>query len=352
MNFIGAVPSGTAIVVKGAGGSGRSESAILTFKVVDSTNAPVNATTVSFTINANSGGATITPASAQTNANGEVTVTVSSGSQPASVIVTATSVAVPAVKTQSDTLIVSNDVVLPAGFEIVAEKYNLDGRLTGDQTKVTAYVRDQFGNPVADGVAVSFTTDYGVVASSTLGGCTTVNGTCSVTFKVQDPRGDGLATVIGSVRVGDTLVVQDSIQINMAGATGTSYLALDAPTSGTPVTRVTLNGSCKQTIELYLSDGHDRSTAAGTQISAPSASSGVKVTVKTGSPVLDQLAAGFPPTLFSIELDLTSTTDLAPLCVAANGAGTATALPTFFRLEFKTPNNIVNSQRVELYYPH
>lgn len=341
MNFVGAVPSGTAIVVKGAGGSGRSESAILTFKVVDATNAPVNATTVSFTINANSGGATITPASALTNANGEVTVTVSSGTQPASVIVTATSSAVPTVKTQSDTLIVSNDVVLPAGFEIVAEKYNLNGQLTGDKTKVTAFVRDQFGNPVADGVAVNFTTDYGVVASSTLGGCTTVNGTCSVDFKVQEPRGSGLATVIGSVRIGDTLVVSDSIQINMAAP---NYFAVDS--AGNVITSITLSGTCKQVVELFISDANGRSVAAGTTIATPIASAGVTVSVKSGSPVPDQLTAGFPPTLFSIQLDL-SGTDVTPACNAA-GAGTAAG---FLTLEFKTPANVVMNQRIIVNYP-
>jgi hypothetical protein len=347
INFVGTVPSGTAIVVKGAGGSGRSESAILTFKVVDATNTPVNATSVNFSINANSGGATITPASAQTNANGEVTVTVFSGTQPASVIVTATSAAVPAIKTQSDTLIVSNDVVLPAGFEIVAEKYNLDGGLTGDKTKVTAYVRDQFGNPVADGVAVNFTTDYGVVASSTLGGCTTVNGTCTVDFKVQEPRGpNGIATVIGTVRIGDTQVVSDSIQINMAQG---PYIAVDE--LGATINQVQLSNSCKTVVEMFLSDGYGHSVAAGTTIAAPSASSGVTATIKSGSPVLDQLGGGFPPTLFSVQLDL-SGADVVPACNAAAGAGTATAVPTFFRLEFRTPNAIVYTQRIQILYPH
>jgi hypothetical protein len=218
VNFVGSVPSDTAIVIKGAGGSGRSESAILTFSVVDSGNAPISEAEVDFSINANSGGASISRTSGLTDSSGQISVTVSSGTQPASIVVTATS---GAVSTQSDTLIVSNDVVLPAGFEIVSEKYNLDGRLTGDSTTITAFVRDQFGNPVADGVAVNFTSDFGVVASSTLGGCTTENGTCSVDFKVQNPRGEGIATVVGEVRIGDSTVVSDALQINMAGATGT-----------------------------------------------------------------------------------------------------------------------------------
>jgi hypothetical protein len=250
--------------------------------------------------------------------------------------------------TQSDTLIVSNDVILPAGFEIVAEKYNLDGRFTGDTTKITAFVRDQFGNPVADGVAVNFVTDYGAVAQSTLGGCTTLDGKCDVDFRVQNPRGAGLATVIGTVRLGDGTVVPNSLQINMAGASGAPYLALDAP-SGAPVTVLSLDNTCKKTFELYLSDGSGRSVAAGTGITAPSTSTGVTVAVKTGSPVLDQLS-GFSPNLFSIEIDLTST-DLVPLCDPTMGVGSSGS-GAFIRLEFKTPHNIVFSQRIDLNYPH
>ena len=345
INFVGTVPSATAIVVKGAGGNGRSESAILTFRIVDSSNAPINAAVVNFTLNTDNGGATIASASATSNSDGFVTVTIASGVSPASIVVTAKSQTVASVTSQSDTLIVSNSVPVVGGFEIVAAKYNLDGRKTGDSTAITAFVRDEFGNPVPDGVAVSFQTDYGVIALSTLGGCATVNGTCTVQFRVQDPRGDGIATVRASVRVGTANTLSGQLQINMAAATGTSYVA-SATAGGAPVTSLTMS-SCKQVFELALSDGHDRSTAAGTNIAAGLTSSNLAVSVKAGSPVLDQLGAGFPPTGFGIEVDASSTS-LAPVC---KPAGVIAASPLFFNLQYTSPGGIVNVQRIALSYP-
>ena len=349
INFVGATPSGTAIVVKGAGGNGRSESAILTFRIVDASNAPINAVTVNFAINSSNGGATILQSSGVSNSDGLASTTVSSGTSPASIVVTATTVGAGGaiISSQSDTLIVSNSVPVDGGFEIVAEKYNLDGRRTGDSTNVTAYVRDKFGNPVPDGVAVNFITDYGVIAKSTVGGCTTTNGTCTVIFRVQDPRGAGVATITGTVRVGGGTELAQQLQINMAAATGSSYLALN-PSIGLPIAQLVL-ASCKEANEYLLSDGAGRAPAAGTTILSSFASSNIAVSVKAGSPVLDQLAAGFPPVTFGIEIDLTSTS-LIPAC-KPGGTVRPTSPATFFRLESKTPSGLVFSQRIELAYP-
>ena len=345
INFIGSVPSGTAIVIKGAGGNGRSESAILTFRIVDASNAPIKAAGVDFKLNENNGGAQIAqPSLALSNSDGLVKVTISSGPKPASIVVTATARSAASVTSQSDTLIVSNSVPVPGGFEIVAENYNLDGRKTGDKTKITAFVRDEFGNPVPDGVAVSFQTNFGVVASSTLGGCVTVNGTCPVEFRVQDPRGAGIATVVASVRVGINDTLGTKLMINMAGATGTPYLGLND--DGSPLNILKL-ASCKQVFELLLSDGNNHATAATTTVSSPFASTGVTVSVKTGSPVLDQLALGFPPTRLGIEVDLTNT-QLVPVC---KPGGMVTGSQAFFRLEYKSPGGIVYTQRIGLEYP-
>ena len=347
INFVGSVPSGTAIVIKGAGGNGRSESAILTFRIVDKSNAPINGARVDFAINADNGGAAISaPGFSISNSDGLVNVTVSSGSAPASIVVKSAVNSAPSIASQSDTLIVSNSVPIAGGFEIVAEKYNLDGRLTGDKTKITAYVRDVFGNPVPDGVAVSFQTDFGVIALSTLGGCVTVNGTCTVEFRVQDPRGTGVATVRGSVRVGTNNTLADQLKINMAGATGTSSTALDD--NGRPLTKLTLN-SCKQTFEVLVSDGAGRSTAAGTTITSSFASSGVAVALKAGTPVLDQFNQNFPPTPIGFEVDL-SGSSVFPACSTAVGAAIGGRVQ-FFRLEFKTASGVASSQRIELEYP-
>lgn len=347
INFVGTAPSGVAIVVKGAGGNGRSESAILTFRVVDASNAPINGARIIFGFQGTAnGGATISPTSALSNSSGLVTTTVSSGTEPASIVVTATADVAPNVTSQSDTLIVSNSIPIAEGFEIVADTYNLDGRTTGDSTTITAFVRDEFGNPVPDGVAVNFQTDYGVIASSTLGGCTTVNGECEVIFRVQDPRGDGVATVIGTVSDGSNTFVEQ-LQINMAGATSSSYVALESA-SDTPVTALTMT-SCKQSFELRLADGStpERAPAAGTAIAVGFTSTGLAVTVGSGTPVLDQLAADFPPVIFGIELDM-SAAGASPACNASGGSTSNTA---FFRLNYTTPDGVTFSQRIDVTYP-
>lgn len=351
INFIGSVPADKAIVIKGSGGNGRSESAILTFEVVDANNAPIKGLVIDFTLNSTNGGASLQSATSTSNASGIATATVSSGSSPASVVVTAVVRSSTTVTSQSDTLLVSNNVPVAGGFEIVAAKYNLDGRKTGDSTSITAFVRDANGNPVADGVGISFVTDFGVVGQSTLGGCTTVNGRCSVTFAVQDPRGGGVATVIGTVNVGSSTSLEADLQINMAGADGGSYQVL--PKAGNPDPTDLHLTSCKQSFEVLLADASGRSTSVGTVVASPFASTGVTVTVKAGSPVLDQLAAGFPPTTLGLEVDLTSAT-LASPCKATSAGGVlaAPSSPVFFNLTMTSAGGLVYTQRINvLSYP-
>jgi len=346
--FVGSNPADQAIVIQGAGGSGRAEAAILTFKIVDASNAPINGATVNFEINANNGGASLQPSSAISNSSGEVTTTVSSGTSPASIVVQATADAVASVSVQSDTLLVSNGVPIDVGFEINAAKYNLDGHTTGASTTITARVRDEFGNPVPDGVAVSFVTDYGVIASSNSGGCTTVNGQCTVDFSVQNPRG-GITTIVATVRVGSTDVFTRSLELNMAGVTAgvspatlTSYLAIDD--GGDPLLALDMQGSCKRAFEAVLTDGNNRAPAAGTGITVPFTDTGMTVAIKSGSPVLDQLGAGFPPVIFGFEIDLTG--DDSDCNSAGGNAGSK-----LLRFQYTTSEGIVFSQLVEVVYP-
>ncbi|MEO6352163.1 MAG: hypothetical protein ABIO19_00325, partial [Burkholderiaceae bacterium] len=49
INFVAAVPADKSIVIKGAGGNGRTESALLTFMVVDKANVGVSDIKVNFT---------------------------------------------------------------------------------------------------------------------------------------------------------------------------------------------------------------------------------------------------------------------------------------------------------------
>lgn len=341
VNFVSVSPADTAIVIKGAGGNGRTESATLTFKVVDANNTPIQGATVNFTASP-SNAVTLNVSSAVSDSSGQVVTTVQSKTIATSVVIRAESATNSAVYGMSDTLVISTGAAVAGGFEIVAEKYNLDGRFTGDSTEVTAFVRDANGNPVADGVAVSFTTDYGVIGSSQRGACTTSDGTCTVTFKVQNPRGTGLATVIGQVTLPSDVVLSESMNINMASSVSTP-IALD--TAGDPATDFVIPaGTCSSTQTFTLDDGTGRSAAAGTVIAVDAVTSKVTANVTSGTPVLDSL--GFAPTSFTVEVDASSE-DLLPLCVA-NGPNRTTG---FVTLSFTSPNGVKFGQRLTLSYP-
>lgn len=341
INYVSTSPSDVSIVIKGAGGTGRTESATLTFKVVDVNNSPIEGATVNFTASPSSA-VTLNVSSAVSDSSGLVVTTVQSKTVATSVVIKATAVADASVYGMSDTLVISTGVAVAGGFEIVADKYNLDGRLTGDSAVVSAYVRDANGNPVADGVAVSFTTDFGVIGSSSKGACTTTDGTCSVTFKVQNPRGDGLATVVGKVTLPSDEVLTEAINVNMSGATG-GLIATDE--SAVELTAFVIPaGTCSSTQTFLLQDAEGRSAPAGTTVKVDAVSSNVSASVTSGSPVLDSLS--FEPTSFTVAVDASSE-DLLPVC----SSGGTVQVGGFVTLSFTTPGNIKYVQRLSLSYP-
>lgn len=341
INFRSVSPADKAIVIKGAGGNGRSESATLTFQVVDVNNTPIQNARVAFSVTP-AGLVTLNIPSGISNADGLVSTTVQSGSQPATVTVIATAVDAASVTAPSDQLLVSNGKVLPEGFEISAAKFNLDYWLSGDKTTITARVRDASGNPVPDGLAVSFTTDYGVVASSDLGGCVTVNGACTVDYTVQEPRSpNGIATVVAQVRQGQPDEALAALQINMAGGPGDLVLTDKA---GVVVDTLTLT-SCKETFEFLLADGFGHSPPSGTLVENNYSTPEVGIGVVAGSPVPD--AGNFEPVGVAVQVDLTSTR-LSPQCVS----GAAVKEAGFVSLKFTSPAaKRVTVKRMRLFYP-
>jgi protocatechuate 3,4-dioxygenase beta subunit len=338
MLFLDASP--TSIVIKGAGGSGRSETSTLRFKVTDANNTPVQGAIVNFAVSNNN--VTLNIPQSTSDAEGVVVTTVTSGATPTSVVVTATAAANGSATVPSSTLSVSNGLTVAGGLEVVAEEHNLDGSFTGATTNVSAFMRDVNGNLVPDGTIASFTTDFGAVGSSSAGSCASVNGTCSVQFRVQNPRGNGVATVTGTVQLpGQATPLADSVQINMANsASARALFALP----GSVATIVTLSGTCKDTFTLFAADNVNRALAAGTTIAALAPGKGVTATVDSGTPVQDQLDGGFTPSSFRLTVDATSA---APAC-NPNGTGTAT---TSMELKFTSPNNISSTVPLTIAYP-
>jgi hypothetical protein len=337
MLFLGSNP--TSIVIKGAGGTGRSETATLRYKVVDANNTPVQGAVVNFSVS--NSNVTLNIPQATSDAEGVVVTTVTSGTTPTSVVVTATAAANTSATVPSSTLSVSNGLTVAGGLEIVAEKYNIDGSVTGSTTKISAFMRDANGNLVPDGTIASFTTDFGAVGSSSAGSCASANGTCTVDFRVQEPRGTGIATVTATVQLpNQPTPLADTLQINMATSAGARALSV---LPGTVATVLTLSGTCKDTFALFAADNNNRALAAGTTIAAEGAGKSVGVSIATGSPVADQLS-GTVPTAFRVSVDATSA---APAC---NPAGTSSTATTF-ELKFTSPGGVSSTVPLTIVYP-
>lgn len=191
--------AGQSIVLKGSGGLGRSESAQVSFRVVDQQGSPLAGVDVAFGLTTAIGGLAVSPARATTDASGNVSVTVSSGTIPTPVRVTATaSRNGRTISGQSDTLLVSTGLPIQKSMSISAEYYNIEGGdINGTEVGITARLADQYGNKVSDGAAVTFVTEGGAIGTSAQGGCTTLEGQCSVKLVSQPYRpADGRVTVL------------------------------------------------------------------------------------------------------------------------------------------------------------
>ncbi|OEZ51191.1 bacterial Ig-like domain (group 1) [Janthinobacterium sp. MP5059B] len=192
VQFYSAIPADKSIVIKGEGGLLRSETATLKFRVFDTFNNPLPGLKVSFLKADPNAEVDLNPVSGTTDANGEVTTSVSSRSTPLSFRIRAT-LDGKGVSTLSDSIVVSTGTPVQKAFSLSISDSNVEGldvdaNGSAASASVTVAMGDKFGNPVADGTPVAFQTNVGVVGSASKGGCNSVNGACSVDFRAQQPR--------------------------------------------------------------------------------------------------------------------------------------------------------------------
>ncbi|XQF93664.1 Ig-like domain-containing protein [Pseudoalteromonas espejiana] len=178
------------ISLKGTGGADRTEISEVTFKLVDSNGNDLASRTVNFELSTAVGGITLGTASAITNASGEVTTSVQSGSIATPVRVIASSEEevdgnTVIVTAPSDILVVSTGIADQNSFSLSRSIFNPHAlNVDGNTVSVNARLADHFNNPVPDGTAVSFITEGGVIEPS----CITTDGVCSVTWTSSNPR--------------------------------------------------------------------------------------------------------------------------------------------------------------------
>jgi hypothetical protein len=197
VQFVEAIPTDKSIVIRGQGGINRTETATLRFRVFDVFNRPLAGKQVNFSVVPN-GAVKLNKVTDSTDQNGEVITTVNSLDTPTTFRVQAvlpgTATAGRAdISTASDSIVVTTGLPVQRAFSLGVSQGNVDGWSYNSGTAtpaavVTVLLADGFGNPVADGTPVVFQTNLGAVGSSSTGGCTTVNGGCSVPFRTQNPR--------------------------------------------------------------------------------------------------------------------------------------------------------------------
>ncbi|MDF2464529.1 MAG: hypothetical protein K0Q43_2764 [Ramlibacter sp.] len=178
-------------------GSGALEQSVVKFKALSGVTPSPNVS-VRFTIITNPGGVGLNASGATgdvtvtTDALGEASVTVFSGTIPGPVKVRASLVSDSTVFAETQNLSISSGPPSQRFMSLSVSTFNIEGwNRDGTPTTLTARLADRQGNPVENGTVVNFTSEGGQVASS----CSTlkVNGisSCSVDFISQNPRPDG-----------------------------------------------------------------------------------------------------------------------------------------------------------------
>ncbi|MGI2170312.1 hypothetical protein ACROAE_08960 [Shewanella sp. MF05960] len=188
ISFISAEPN--QIRIKGAGGTGSTESSLVTFLVSSASGQPAIQQKVDFTLDSSVGGLKfinndITDSSV-TNSEGLVSVRVQAGTIPTPVrVMASTSDANQTITTQSELLTVNTGLPQQLGFSISASTSNPEaGDYNGEAVTMTVYASDSFGNPAPDDTTINFTAEGGQIEPS----CTVVSGTCAVTWTSASPR--------------------------------------------------------------------------------------------------------------------------------------------------------------------
>lgn len=250
------------IRIKGAGGTGSSESSLVSFKVTSANGQPAAQQKVSFTLDTVVGGLSFANGTANaqslTNSQGIASVRVLSGTVPTPVRVVATAIDADTkevITSQSEQLTVNTGLPQQLGFSLSTTVFNPEaGDFNGETATITIRASDSFGNPAPDDTAVNFTTEGGGITSP----CLTKNGTCSVvwtsqTARVPDHRITILAYALGHETFFDTNGnnIFDDADISK-DINGTPVTDLACLTNSGVAKKCTGNG---MDIEAYLPSG-------------------------------------------------------------------------------------------------
>lgn len=237
IEFVSASPE--SIVLQGTGGQGRESVSTVTFQVTGAQGNPLSQQSVNFSLNTNTGGLTLAPATAITNSEGQVSVKVTAGNVPTSVRVTAqvTVNNTQKIQTQSDLLSINTGLPDQNSFTLSPSNLNPEAfNIDGVEVVIFASLGDTFNNPVPDGTTVSFTAEGGRIQPT----CNTSNGVCSVIWTSANPIADDHRLTILATAIGHETLVDSNGNNQYDDADGPAITSNDG--SGFDVTLPTRSG--------------------------------------------------------------------------------------------------------------
>jgi hypothetical protein len=216
-------------------GNGNPESIVLTFVVKDSSGRPIvapNQYWVNFVLisTSPSGGAFLLPDSARTNPlNGQVSVTVCSGTNPTVLQIYASIRGTRAI-TSPVVIGVGGGFADPARVSIGATKLNIAGRVYGNlRTTVTLSASDRYGSPVFQNTPVQFQCNYGKLSEQQGLAFTDKEGNAVIDLiSTTNPPPTGLVTITATTSGDSSISIARSMQILFSGHTKTPGRAANA----------------------------------------------------------------------------------------------------------------------------
>ena len=323
IQFMSANPSSESIVINGTGGVGRTSTAVLTFKVLDSSGNALPNALVNFSNNAPSV-ASLTTTQQTTDSNGEVIATVTAAAV-GTFSITATLANTPMVSTISDSVVVSQGLPTNAAITVVPVTSNINGWNHVITDTITVYLTDKSGNAVAAGTPVSATTDSGQIQSSSgnSGGCI-INSTgyCTLTYTTTGGNQGATHPIAGTngvTRTGVskiTVTTTDGTNATLSaftyiiwstdvtyGYTLTGGYVSPTNTSSTGVIpKITAASSvitvpnCSLNATVVIADANGNPVAAGTTVTGASTQTGVSIGTITPATVPDSYPSVYPLT--------------------------------------------------------
>lgn len=180
------------IAMKGISYSALPETTAVNFVVRDEFNDPISNEEIQFSLSNSSVGAILAGQpdangviTSTTDAEGNVTAYVNSGSTHGLVAVIAVIKSDPTKRTQSFNISITTGLPVQPAFSIAADNYHPQGwDKNGTEVVISVNLDDHFKNPVPDGTQVNFVTDGGQIEPF----CLTMGGACSVDWKSFDTR--------------------------------------------------------------------------------------------------------------------------------------------------------------------